>query len=63
VRQFVQDPNNDPLVITLKLGTLIPGLTWNPNNSTIAYDGRPLGAKAEAPVVVSGIVFTADDRK
>jgi hypothetical protein len=63
VRQFVQDPNNDPLVIALKSGALIPGITWNPTNSTIAYDGRPLGAKNETPVVVSGVTFSADDGK
>jgi hypothetical protein len=63
VRQFVEDPNNDPLVISLKSGALIPGITWNPTNSTIAYDGRPLGAKNETPVVVSGVTFSADDGK
>lgn len=63
VRDFVVDPDQDPLVITLKSGALLPGITWNPTNYTIAYDGRPLGAKPEAPVVVSGITFTADDRR
>jgi hypothetical protein len=63
VREFVRDPDSDPLVIALASGVLIPGLTWNPSTSTIAYDGRPLGAKEEAPVVVSGVVFTADDGK
>ena len=61
VRQFVDDANQDPLVITLKSGALPPGITWNPNNATIAYDGRPLGAKPDAPTVVTGIVFAADD--
>ena len=63
VRHFVVNPDNDSLVIALKSGVLSPGITWNPRNSTIAYDGRPLGAKADAPVVVSGISFTADDGK
>lgn len=61
VRDFVRDPDSDPLVITLQAGTLIPGLTWNPNHATIAYDGRPLGATDTAPVFVAGIVFSADD--
>lgn len=63
VRDFVRDPDSDPLVITLQSGTLVPGLTWNPANATISYDGRPLGAKDTAPVIVSGIVFSADDRR
>ena len=61
VRDFVSDPDSDPLVITLNSGTLLPGLTWNPTNYTIAYDGRPLGAKDDAPIVVTGLTFTADD--
>ena len=61
VRDFVRDPDSDPLVITLNSGTLLPGLTWNPTNYTIAYDGRPLGAKDDAPIVVTGLTFTADD--
>lgn len=63
VRQFVQDPNQDPLVIQLKSGSLIPGITWNPSDATIAYDGRPLGAKPDQAVVVSGLTFSADDNK
>lgn len=63
VRQFVQGSDQDPLVIQLKSGTLIPGITWNPNDATIAYDGRPLGAKPNQPVLVSGITFSADDGK
>jgi hypothetical protein len=63
VRAFVRDPDSDPLVITLKSGALIPGITWNPTDYTIAYDGRPLGATDSAPVVVSGISFEADDRR
>lgn len=63
VRDFVRDPDSDPLVITLQAGALIPGLTWNPNNATINYDGRPLGARDTAPVLVGGIVFSADDRR
>ena len=63
VKQFVRDPDQDPLVIQLKSGTLLPGITWNPNTATIAYDGRPLGAKPDQPVVVSGITFSADDGK
>src|SRR5262245_20652407 len=63
VRQFVQDSDQDPLIITLKSGTLLPGITWDPNNYTITYDGRPLGAQPDAPVVVSGLTFSADDQK
>jgi len=63
VRDFVQDPDQEPLVIALKSGALLPGMTWNPNNAMIAYDGRPLGAKDDAPVVVTGITFSADDGK
>src|SRR5262245_57930191 len=63
VRDFVQDPNKDELVIAMTSGALIPGVMWNPTNATISYDGRPLGAKPDEPVVVSGIVFTADDKK
>ena len=61
LRGFVQDPDSDPLVITLKSGALVPGLTWNPTDYTIAYDGRPLGAKDDAPIVVTGLTFNADD--
>ena len=63
VRQFVQDPDQDPLVIQLQSGSLLPGITWNPNNATIGYDGRPLGAQPNQPVMVSGVTFTADDGK
>ena len=63
VRQFVQDPDQDPLVITLTSGKLLPGITWNPNTAVLAYDGRPLGAKPNEPVVLTGLTFTADDRK
>jgi len=63
VRQFVLDPDQDPLIITLKSGTLLPGITWNPNTYAIAYDGRPLGAKPDAPVVLTGITFSADDQR
>lgn len=63
VRDFVQDPDRDPLVITLRSGRLLPGITWNPNTFVITYDGRPLGAKPAAPVVVTGITFSADDRR
>jgi hypothetical protein len=63
VRDFVEDPDRDPLVITMKSGALLPGITWNPSNATIGYDGRPLGAKPGAPVVVTGVTFSADDRK
>ena len=57
---FVRDPDSDPLVITLKSGELLPGFTWNPMNYTIAYDGRPMGAKADAPILTEAI-FSADD--
>ena len=63
VRDFVRDPDSDPLVIALKSGELVPGLTWNPTDYTIAYDGRPLGAQDDAPIVITGLVFTADDGK
>lgn len=63
VRDFVEDPDKDPVVIALKSGALLPGITWNPSNATIAYDGRPLGAKPNAAVVVTGITFSADDQK
>lgn len=63
VKQFVQDANNDPLIISLQSGALIPGITWNPNTAMIEYDGRPLGAKPDAPTVVTGITFVADDGK
>lgn len=63
VREFVQDPNQDPLIITLKSGVLLPGITWDPNKALIAYDGRPLGAKPDAPVVLTGITFSADDQR
>lgn len=61
VRQFVRDPELDPLVIQLRSGTLLPGIVWNPTDGTIVYDGRPLGARPEQPVVVSGVTFSADD--
>jgi hypothetical protein len=41
----------------------LPGITWNPTTAVIEYDGRPLGAKPGAPVVVTGITFSADDRR
>ena len=63
VKQFVQDPNNDPLVVSMQSGTLPPGIMWSPNTAMIEYDGRPLGANADVPTVVSGIVFVADDGK
>ena len=63
VRDFVRDPDSDPLVITLKSGTLIPGLSWDPTKATITYDGRALGATEDAPIIVSGLTFNADDQK
>jgi hypothetical protein len=63
VREFVRDPDSDPLVIALKSGALIPGIVWDPTKATISYDGRPLGAQPDTPVVVTGITFTADDGK
>lgn len=62
IRNFVNDPDGAALLITLNSGALLPGITWNPNDATLAYDGRPLGAKADVPVVVTGITFAADDR-
>jgi feruloyl esterase len=61
VREFVRDPDSDPLVITLKSGELLPGFTWNPTDYTIAYDGRPMGAKDDAPIAVTELIFDADD--
>jgi len=63
VRDYVRDPDSDPLVITLQSGELVPGLTWNPTDYTIAYDGRPMGARDDAPVEVTGVVFNADNGK
>ncbi len=63
ISQFVQDADDDALVITMKSGALPPGITFNPSNATLAYDGRPLGAKPDVPVVTGGIVFVADDKK
>jgi len=63
IRAFVTDPDSDPFVINLNSGTLPPGITWNPNTATLAYDGRPLGARADAPVQVSGVTFVADDQR
>ena len=57
---FVRDPDSDPLVITLKSGALSAGLTWNPMNYTITYDGLPVGAKADAPMFTT-VIFSADD--
>ena len=61
VRDFVRDPDNNPLVIALASGTLMPGLTWNSTNATIAYDGRAFGAEPDRVIVVTGITFVADD--
>ena len=58
---FVRDPDSDPLVITLQSGSLWPGFTWHPTNYTIAYDGRPMGAKVDAPIVAPAVIFSADD--
>lgn len=63
IRSFVNDPDGAALVITLNSGALLPGITWNPSDATLAYDGRPLGAKPDAPVVLTGITFAADDRR
>lgn len=61
VRQFVRDPELDPLVIQLRSGTLLPGIMWNAADGSIHYDGRPLGARPDQPVVISGVTFSADD--
>jgi hypothetical protein len=63
VREFVQDPDQDALVIKKESGTLLPGITWDPTRAILANDGRPLGAKPGAPVVVTGLTFSADDGK
>ena len=59
---FVRDPDSDPLVITLKSGAHLAGVTWNPRNYTIAYDGLPVGAKPGAPIFTT-FIFSADDGK
>ena len=61
VRQFVQGPDNNPIAIQLRSGDLPLGMTWNFANATIEYDGRSLGAKPDAPVIVTGVTFSADD--
>lgn len=63
VREFVQDADRDALVIKQESGALLPGITWDPSRAILAYDGRPLGAKPGAPVVVTGLTFSADDGK
>jgi hypothetical protein len=63
IRSFVNDADGGQLLITLNSGMLPPGITWNPNNATLAYDGRPLGAKPEAPVVLTDVTFAADDQQ
>jgi hypothetical protein len=59
---FVSDPDSDPLVITLKSGAYLAGLTWDPKNYTITYDGLPVGAEADAPIFTT-FIFSADDGK
>lgn len=63
VRQFVSDADRDALTIKQESGALLPGITWDPSRAILAYDGRPLGAKPGAPVVVTGLTFSADDGK
>jgi hypothetical protein len=63
VRQFVSDADRDALTIKQESGTLLPGITWDPSRAVLAYDGRPLGAKPGAPVVLTGLTFSADDGK
>ncbi len=63
VRQFVSDADRDALTIRQESGALLPGITWDPSRAILAYDGRPLGAKPGAPVVVTGLTFSADDGK
>lgn len=63
IRNFVSASDLNSVVITLNSGTLPPGMTWNPNTYSLAYDGRPLGAQPNAPVVLPGITFAADDRR
>jgi len=63
VRQFVSDADQDALTIKQESGALLPGITWDPSRAILAYDGRPLGAKPGAPVVVTGLTFSADDGK
>jgi hypothetical protein len=62
IRNFVNDSDGGTLVVTLNSGTLLPGITWNPNDATLSYDGRPLGATPQAPVVLTGVTFAADDQ-
>jgi hypothetical protein len=40
----------------------LAGVTWNPRNYTIAYDGLPVGAKPGAPIFTT-FIFSADDGK
>jgi hypothetical protein len=63
VRQFVNDADRDALTIKQESGALLPGITWDPSRAILAYDGRPLGAKPGAPVVVTGLTFSAEDGK
>lgn len=63
VRQFVRDADQDALTIKQESGALLPGITWDPSRAILAYDGRPLGAKPDMPVVVTGLTFSADDGK
>jgi hypothetical protein len=63
VRQFVSDADRDALTIKQESGRLLPGITWDPSRAILSYDGRPLGAKPGAPVVITGLTFSADDGK
>jgi hypothetical protein len=63
IAQFVQDPDSDAFAIQLRSGAMPPGIMWNPSTASVEYDGRPLGAKPDAPVVLTGVTFSADDLK
>lgn len=59
--QYVSDPDSDPLTFTLESGSLPDGVTFNPVDCTIVYDGSDVGAEIGAPIEASGIAFGADD--
>lgn len=61
IRQFVVDRELDAVVIQLRAGALPPGMTWNPIDATVTYDGRPFGASAGEPLIVGSVTFSADD--
>lgn len=61
VGQYASDPDGDPLTFTIASGTLPAGIIFDGPTSRFFYDGRDLGARAGAPIVISGITVAADD--